>query len=205
MPVTINGDGSITGLSVGGLPNGTVDADTLASNAVTTAKLANGAATQAKRTYASGEIVQSVSSVGTGCYNMTQTSWTEMASALRVTLPTVQAANTKILILFSSKMRHASHATNITKQYRPAFSINGGSSFTNLNSHTVYINSSSWGDDHIAYSATNAINMGGEGASFSDGVIFSPFGKTSNSSYGFQVGGCALGATTTFTVMEIAA
>ena len=193
MPVTINGDGSITGLAVGGLPDGIVDTDSLA----------NGAATQSKRTYASGEIVQSVSSVGTGCYNMTQTSWTEMASALRVTLPTVQAANTKILILFSSKMRHASHTSGITKQYRPAFSINGGSSFTNLNSHSVYIGSSSWGDDHIAYSATNAINMGGEGASFSDGVIFSPFGKTSNSSYGFQVGGCALGATTTFTVMEI--
>ena len=31
MPVTINGDGSITGLSVGGLPDGCVDADTLAS------------------------------------------------------------------------------------------------------------------------------------------------------------------------------
>ena len=58
MPVTINGDGSITGLSVGGLPNGTVDADTLASNAVTTAKLVNGAATQDKRTYAAGEVVQ---------------------------------------------------------------------------------------------------------------------------------------------------
>ena len=41
MPVTINGDGSITGLSVGGLPNGTVDADTLASNAVTSAKIAD--------------------------------------------------------------------------------------------------------------------------------------------------------------------
>ena len=35
MPVTINGDGSITGLSVGGLPNGTVDADTLASGLAT--------------------------------------------------------------------------------------------------------------------------------------------------------------------------
>ena len=68
MPVTINGNGSITGLSVGGLPNGTVDADTLASNAVTNAKLAtnavtsakmqDGAATQTKRTYASGEIVK---------------------------------------------------------------------------------------------------------------------------------------------------
>ena len=38
MPVTINGDGSITGLAVGGLPNGTVDTDTLANSAVTTAK-----------------------------------------------------------------------------------------------------------------------------------------------------------------------
>ena len=41
MPVTINGNGSITGLSVGGLPNGTVDADTLATNAVTNAKIAD--------------------------------------------------------------------------------------------------------------------------------------------------------------------
>ena len=48
MPVTINGDGSITGLSVGGLPNGTVDADTLASNSVTTAKLHNDAVVASK-------------------------------------------------------------------------------------------------------------------------------------------------------------
>ena len=41
MPVTISGDGSITGLSVGGLPNGTVDADTMATNAVTNAKIAD--------------------------------------------------------------------------------------------------------------------------------------------------------------------
>ena len=48
MPVPINGDGSITGLSVGGLPNGSVNADTLASNAVTTAKIANSAVTADK-------------------------------------------------------------------------------------------------------------------------------------------------------------
>ena len=41
MPVTISGDGSITGLSVGGLPNGTVDTDTLATNAVTNTKIAD--------------------------------------------------------------------------------------------------------------------------------------------------------------------
>ena len=54
MPVTINGSGSITGLSVGGLPNGTVDADTLASNAVTNAKIANSAVTYAKTSGVSG-------------------------------------------------------------------------------------------------------------------------------------------------------
>jgi len=38
MPITINGSGTVTGLSVGGLPDGCVDTDTLANNAVTSAK-----------------------------------------------------------------------------------------------------------------------------------------------------------------------
>ena len=55
MPVTINGDGSIAGLSVGGLGNGgIVDADSLASNAVTTAKISNSAVTYAKTSGVSG-------------------------------------------------------------------------------------------------------------------------------------------------------
>ena len=54
MPVTINGDGSITGLAVGGLPDGSVDADTLASNAVTTVKIAEDAVTSAKSVFTEG-------------------------------------------------------------------------------------------------------------------------------------------------------
>ena len=50
MPVTINGNGHISGLAVGGLPNGTVDADTLATNSVTTVKLADNSVTHAKST-----------------------------------------------------------------------------------------------------------------------------------------------------------
>ena len=38
MPVTINGSGTITGISVGGLPDGIVDTDMLAANSVTSAK-----------------------------------------------------------------------------------------------------------------------------------------------------------------------
>lgn len=39
MPIAINGSGTITGISVGGIPDGVVDTDVLAANAVTTAKL----------------------------------------------------------------------------------------------------------------------------------------------------------------------
>ena len=36
MPITINGSGTVTGISVGGLPDGIVDADTLAAGAAPT-------------------------------------------------------------------------------------------------------------------------------------------------------------------------
>ena len=37
MPIVINGDGTITGISVGGLRDGIVDTDMIADNAVTNA------------------------------------------------------------------------------------------------------------------------------------------------------------------------
>ena len=40
MPISINGSGIVTGISVGGLPDGIVDTDMIASNAVTLAKSA---------------------------------------------------------------------------------------------------------------------------------------------------------------------
>ena len=43
MSLVINGSGSITGLSVGGLPDGTVDSGTLATNSVDSAELIDGA------------------------------------------------------------------------------------------------------------------------------------------------------------------
>ena len=49
MPIAINGSGTVTGISVGGLPDGIVDADMLAANAVTSAKIADDAVTDAKQ------------------------------------------------------------------------------------------------------------------------------------------------------------
>ena len=50
MAIQINGNGTITGISVGGLPDGIVDTDMLAANSVATAKIADNAVTTAKST-----------------------------------------------------------------------------------------------------------------------------------------------------------
>ena len=42
MALILNGDGTVTGLAVGGLPDGTVDSGTLATDSVTSANIADG-------------------------------------------------------------------------------------------------------------------------------------------------------------------
>lgn len=44
MPITIDGSGTVTGISAGGLPDGVITTDDIAANAVTTAKLGSGEA-----------------------------------------------------------------------------------------------------------------------------------------------------------------
>jgi len=44
MPITINGSGTVTGISACGLPDGVITTDDIAANAVTTAKLGSGEA-----------------------------------------------------------------------------------------------------------------------------------------------------------------
>ena len=41
MPISINGSGTVTGVSVGGLPDGIVDTDMIAANAVNDVKIAD--------------------------------------------------------------------------------------------------------------------------------------------------------------------
>ena len=61
MPVTINGDGSITGLSVGGLGSGVVNTATLADGSVAGTKLGTGSVLQVKQAESSSQITQTTS------------------------------------------------------------------------------------------------------------------------------------------------
>ena len=90
MPVTINGDGSITGLAVGGLPDGCVDTDTLA----------NGAATQAKRSYATNEVVQVATTTTVITNSLGQNPWDDV---LRISSFTPKFANS--ILVFRASVR----------------------------------------------------------------------------------------------------
>ena len=125
MPVTINGDGTITGLAVGGLPDGCVDTDTLA----------NGAATGAKQ--GAGSVIQVVQS-STQTRTVINQGTTFMDTGLSATI-TPQFSSSKILI-------HAYHAVTFSN-----FAGNGdtgGWGLRLLRGNTVIKNGAGNGSDH---------------------------------------------------------
>ena len=105
MPVTINGDGSIAGVSVGGLPDGTVDQDTLADDAVTSVKIASAAITSTElhddavttSKLPSGTVVQMLSCTPVlSGYWANQTDWTDL-TGMAITI-TPKASTNKLLL-----------------------------------------------------------------------------------------------------------
>ena len=87
MPITLNGSGTITGVSVGGLPDGIVDTDMIAANAVTAAKSSGRKILQ---------VVNSISSTPKTISATTTYTDTDITDSITTT-----AANSKVLILGS--------------------------------------------------------------------------------------------------------
>ena len=87
MPITLNGSGTITGVSVGGLPDGIVDTDMIAANAVTAAKSSGRNILQ---------VVNSISSTPKTISATTTYTDTDITDSITTT-----AANSKILVLGS--------------------------------------------------------------------------------------------------------
>ena len=119
MPVTINGDGSITGLAVGGLPDGSVDADTLATNSVTSAKVASAAITSSElhndavtaSKLPSGTVIQTITSTigssssgGFGISSSDVNNPTFLDSDCKISI-TPQFSNSKILLTWTAGIR----------------------------------------------------------------------------------------------------
>ena len=96
MPITINGDGSIAGLSVGGLGSGVVN----------TATLANGAASGSKLTMPTGSVIQTVQGFsGTKTITNTTNNGDAIECPASVSI-TPSSASNKILIHFHASFIH---------------------------------------------------------------------------------------------------
>ena len=100
MAIVINGSGTVTGLAVGGLPDGTVDAGTLATNSVDSAELVDGSIDSSHlASGVGGKVLQCVSA-----YSTTQTiCGTSYATVAGTSLTiTPSATSSKIMLFFSS-------------------------------------------------------------------------------------------------------
>ena len=137
MPIAINGSGTITGISVGGIPDGVVDTDVLAANAVTFGKIGtteqgqlckawvnfNGTGTVAIR---ASYNVSSITDNGTGDYTVNFT--TALADAnYAVALSTT--GNTTSSSVRASVVKGAD-ATGASGKTTSAISVLTGSSAT---------------------------------------------------------------------------
>ncbi len=112
MAIQINGNGTITGLSSGGLPAGSV----------TTATIADGAVTSAKRTAATGEVLQVVhnqvhiSNSGNN-YSalLTSTSWADVSGA---TLAITPKASGSTILLSANCRLGSSYSSYVTQMFK---------------------------------------------------------------------------------------
>ena len=103
MAIVINGNGTVTGLAVGGLPDGTVDADTLATNAVTSGKLASGVG---------GKVLQVLQDTKTDDYGVTSSGTTTYTIPGLEQAITLSDASNKVLVVVNLNVNNYTNAYN---------------------------------------------------------------------------------------------
>ena len=137
MPIAINGSGTITGISAGGLPDDCITTDDIAASAITRAKMG----------YAGAILQVAQATLGS---TVTTTSTSATSTGLSVSI-TPSSSSNKVLLFASATIGHS--AANLARFAfaRGTTVINGGSG----NSGAVYyINTSGNGNTGVPWSMT---------------------------------------------------
>jgi len=146
MAIVINGSGTLSGLAVGGLPDGTVDAGTLATDSVTAAKLEVSAITGAD--LPAGSVIQVVSEL-----NNSALVWTDGSQKTAVTKSiTVQEGN-KVLMNFVGALSNESVGTGAWSDMAFLYLYQDSSSIRELEHDAyIYVN----GSNHRVYNVSGS-------------------------------------------------
>lgn len=114
MPISINGTGTITGISAGGLPDGCVTGDDIAANTITSSKLASGAANP--------KLGQIQSTNTTNVFTTTSATYVDVTGLSVSITPT--SSSSKIFVLYSVFGCSTNHAA--MRLVRDSTAINVG-------------------------------------------------------------------------------
>ena len=197
MAIQINGNGTITGISVGGLPNGIVDTDMIAANAVSSGKLATGAG---------GKILQyKTAKRNTGNTEVTSTSYQEVHSDLRITLTPI-ASDSIIHVL---AYIYCSNNDNKYTTFR--MRRNTASDFSGTSTEVLTGSDTAGDDDGVCSVYANEISVIApvvvyETSGNTTARTYSPFYRNSGgTTYVNRRTGGTFHGLSTMTVMEIAA
>ena len=116
MAIVINGSGTVTGLAVGGLPDGTVDAGTLAANSVDSAELIDGAVDNSHLAGAvttdklgTGAILRQFFATGSTNLNTSSQSYVDLGCSITLT---PLSTSSKFFITTSVHSYLAEHSTD---------------------------------------------------------------------------------------------
>ena len=160
MPIGINGSGTVTGISVGGLPDGIVDTDMLAANAVTAAKRGAGAILQVESTI-----------LDAGVNNIASNSGSPVGSGL-ITTVTPVAAGSKFLVMHNGNSAHLNEGvSNRGIRFYLYASVASGS-YANV--ATSWIMSAHLGTSNIDF-PTNQFHLATVSYSLGQTVAFQPY------------------------------
>ena len=183
MPITINGNGTSAGLSVGGLPDGTVDADTLAT----------GAASGSKITMPTGTVIQVVQGTFTGTNNTTGTGLVDTGITKSITV----TGSNKVLVSYTCYMSAAAGVYGVrTVLVRGSSQIflgdqpstgmratGGGWTNNSLGDYTTWNHSNTFLDTPGAGTHTYKIQFSSTYTGSNQARVGRPIGGTSNSAY----------------------
>ena len=166
MAIVINGSGTVTGISVGGLPDGIVDAGTLATDSVDSAELIDGAIDAAHlASGVGGKVLQVVEANGTTqtSASITNNTWTDTVVTAAIT---PASTSNKIFVSYRLAVHFTDSAGSGGYALRCKRAVSGGSTtypaaistWASGNVHTIFYMETNTGNDFNMMSTATGLD-----------------------------------------------
>ena len=168
MAIVINGSGTVTGLAVGGLPDGTVDADTLAANSVVTGKITDGAILNAdinasaaiagtKINGSFGKVLQVVQDLSTSETVTGSASYVDVSNLSATITPSASSSKILVLVSLNGCLKNASNTTMKANIVRGSTQLQQMTAIGMASDSTAYIGGNTVAGAHLdSPNTTNA-------------------------------------------------